>query len=444
VSEQPDEEPVAESADEAAPHAARPRRRRWYRRVWPWVTIGVVVVLAVAAGAFFVVRGQARAAAATETYQVASGTVQQTVSASGTIEPATEADLSFASAGTVTAVPVQVGQTVSAGESLASIDPTTLQSDVTLAQAQVTQAQAEVSAASGGSATSTASAAAQLASAQAKLASAQAALTAATLSSPIAGVVASVNVAVGDQVSGTSGGSGSTATGSGTTGSGGSGATGGSSRTGASSTTSSGSGSSSAAVSVISQGAWIVNATVGSSDLPDLKPGLQVQVTPSGSTQAIFGTVKSVGIVASSSSSGSAQFPVVIAITGTQTDLYAGTSATASIIVKQLSDVITVPTRAVHTKNGATEVTVVKNGKDVETPVTLGQIFGTRTQVTKGLSAGDEVVVTLFSPSGTGATTGTTGRGFGGLGGGGGFGGGGFGGGGGGGGFRGGQGGGNG
>src|SRR6185312_10589815 len=146
-----------------------------------------------------------------------------------------------------------------------------------------------------------------------------------------------------------------------------------------------------AAISVISTNAWIVNASVGSSDLPNVKAGLQVQITPSGARQAIFGTVASAGIVASSSTSGAASFPVVIAVTGTPTGIYAGTSATVSIIVKQIADALVVPTEAVHTKAGKTEVTVVKDGKNVETPVTIGEISGARTQITKGLAAGDTV-----------------------------------------------------
>ncbi len=53
-------------------------------------------------------------ALAAPTYQdvtVTDGPVQQTVSASGSLQPAQQANLSFASSATVTAVPVAVGQT---------------------------------------------------------------------------------------------------------------------------------------------------------------------------------------------------------------------------------------------------------------------------------------------------------------------------------------------
>jgi len=273
--------------------------------------------------------------------------VQQTVSASGTLEPATEADLSFQSAGTVNSVGVSVGQQVTKGEVLASIDTSALQGQVTLAQAVVTQAQAQVTAAgSSGSASQIAAADAQLASAQAKLLAAQQALSQARLTSPIDGVVAAVAVKVGSTVggSGTSGSSGSSSSGAGRVAS--SGGTGGSAA-GPGGTAGTGgagaSGSSSAAISVISTNAWIVQTQVGNADLASLKQGMQAQILPTGSRATIYGTVESIGIVASSSSSGTSQFPVTIAVTGAPAGLYAGTAASVSIIVKQMDDVLTVP-----------------------------------------------------------------------------------------------------
>ena len=122
--------------------------------------------------------------------------------------------------------------------------------------------------------------------------------------------------------------------------------------------------------------------------------GLQAEITPTGATQAIFGTVSSVGLVAESSTSGSSTFPVVIDVTGKVSGVYAGSSADVSIIVKQLQNVLTVPTAAISNSNGKTSVTVVKSGKQHATAVTLGVVYGPQTQITKGLSAGEQVLVT--------------------------------------------------
>ena len=270
----------------------------------------VVALLVVAAGgAFLLTHRTASAATQPRTVAVSHGTVQQTVQASGTIEPAVEDDESFGSAGTVDSVPVSVGESVTAGQLLASIDPTSLESQLALARAVVTQAQAQLTAAtSSGSASQIAAANAQLAADRVKVDEAQQALAQARLTSPIDGVVAAVNVKVGSTVApaASSGGSGSTATTRSSAGGGGaaagsasSGA--GSSGAGSSSSGSSSAASSSAAVTVISTRTWIVQTQVSSTDLPGLKKGMQAQIVPSGSRTTIFGTVDTIGIVASSS-----------------------------------------------------------------------------------------------------------------------------------------------
>ena len=74
--------------------------------------------------------------------------------------------------------------------------------------------------------------------------------------------------------------------------------------------------------------------------------------------------------------------------------MYAGASANVTIIVKQVSGVLTVPTAALHSAGGRTFVYLVKNGKQVKTFVTVGTTYGPSTQVTAGLTSGDKVAVT--------------------------------------------------
>ena len=81
------------------------------------------------------------------------GALSNTVSAQGTVAAAQTDDLSFSSAGTVTAVNVKAGDTVTAGQVLATIDSASLQSSVasaasTLAKAQATLSDDEASGAS--------------------------------------------------------------------------------------------------------------------------------------------------------------------------------------------------------------------------------------------------------------------------------------------------------
>jgi macrolide-specific efflux system membrane fusion protein len=354
----------------------------WRRRLQGLVAVVALVAVGAVGGWWWGSRDTATTASATERTRLvaaALGTVKQSVSATGTIEPAHQSTAWFTSSGTVTSVAVAVGDKVTKGQRLATIDASTLADAVTLAQASVSAAQDQVN--SSTTSDAIASAKAQLASAQSQLADARTALAGATLRAPLAGTVASVGLAVGDNIGN-----------SGATGGGGAGAT----------------SSSSSGIEVVNTSSWVVNATVSSGDLGQLKKGLQATITPSGASVPIFGTVRSVGVVASSSSSGTAEFPVVIDVTGHPSGLYAGTTATVAITVKQLTDVLTVPTLAVRTTNGRTTVQLSKNGVVTTVPVTVGGVYGTTTEITEGLSEGDEVVVTVRSFTGP-STSGSSG-----------------------------------
>lgn len=390
------------------------------------VAVVVIALVAGAAGAWFATRGSpANAAAPSSLVSAADGTIEQTVPASGTLEPAQQANLDFAVPGVVSAVDVSVGQTVASGATLASLDPTVLNASLAQAEASLAADQAKVAAdqAAGAPAPQIAADDAAVTAAQAQVSQAQQALAEATLTSPIAGIVAGVSLTVGQQVTGSSG---AAATSSSV-------AVGTTAGTGAAST-----GSTTAQVVVVATGSWIVQAAVTDSAIATLRTGDQAVVTPQGATAPVFGTVSTIGLVASQSA-GVATFPVTVAVTGSPAGLYAGTTANVSIIVKQLTGVLVVPTAALRVRGGSTFVDVVRNGRQVTQPVAVGVTSGPKTQITSGLSPGEQVVEQVLRPAGravaAGRGAGARGargggaRGRGGLGGGG-FGGGGFGGGG--------------
>jgi multidrug efflux pump subunit AcrA (membrane-fusion protein) len=195
---------------------------------------------------------------------------------------------------------------------------------------------------------------------------------------------------------------------------------------------------------VISTNSWIVNATVDATSVGLIAKGEQAQLTVTGATGTVYGTISSIGLVSSSTST-TASYPVVVAVTGSPTGMHDGASVTAALIYKQLTNVVVVPSTALHRNSNATQyVQQVTNGKTVDTTVQVGVASAGQTQITSGLKAGDQIVVPVLPTRrpGTGTSTGTgtrggaggTGGGFGGGAGGfgGGAGGGGFGGGGGG------------
>lgn len=379
---------------------------------------GVVVVLGAAGGGFWATRGSV---ASTPTYQLIaaqSSTLRQIESSSGTIEPAQQENLNFATSGQVTSVAVTVGQKVKAGQVLATVNSASLAANVAQAKATEASDAAKLSSdqAAGAGVTGAQLTADQAAvtAAENQVTDAEQALTEAKLKSPINGVVAALNLSVGQQVSG--GGS----SGGGNSGAGGSGGSGGSGAgfanagaAGASSNASSGSGSSSASnaqVIVISTTSYVVNGTVDDTQVGLVQTGDQAVIVPDGATTPVYGTVSSVGLIADTSS-GVATYPVTIAVTGNPGGLYPGASATVTLIVKQLNNVTTVPTEAVHYTSGGAVVYEMDNGRQVAHPVTVGMTSGLQTQIVSGLSVGTEVVVPIARTGGAGLTTGgTTGR----------------------------------
>jgi membrane fusion protein, macrolide-specific efflux system len=381
---------------------------RYLRR--RWVVVSAIVVLLAAGGAVWWARGADSSSANNPTYRLvaaSTGTIRQSISSTGTIAPAQQDAVDFTVSGKVTRVAVTAGQRVSAGTVLATIDTATLTANLAQAQATLATAQAKVAADNTDSSTTATQLAADTAaatSAKGQVTAAQQAMSAATLTSPIAGVVAEVNLTVGQQVGGSSGGS-SNGTGGAGTGTGGAGTGTGGSGTGNGGSGSGGSNSSSSSTDqflVISTTSWIVNATVDSTGVGLIADGNQAQIVPGSSRNVVYGTVASVGVMATTSS-GVATFPVVISVTGNPAGLHAGDTATVSLIYRQLSDVLVVPTAAVHTVNGQRVVYTVSGGKQVAHPVQVGVSSGGSTQVTSGLNEGDQVEVAIPTTSNGGA-----------------------------------------
>ena len=346
-----------------------------------WLLIGGIGALVVALGAtlWLAFRPQTPIAImATRTETATRSTQVVTVGLSGSLAPRHQASLSFASAGTVTTVKVKVGQAVTKGQALARIDTTDLANAVELANANLATARSQYSDAVDNDASSSqlASARAQIRSAEASLASAKSALKKATLRSTIDGVVALVNIAKGDTVSG--GGAASS----------GSNATAGATTTGD--------------VLVVDTASWKVDATVGAADVGSLKKGQPAKVTITGTTTVLDAKVSTVGIV-STAAGGAASFPVTLNVSSTGTGVYSGVAVTATITAGEYPDVLTIPTAAIQFTNGSTSVLQDKNGQRVSTPITTGRVFGGATEVTGGLAEGDEVIIqTRTAPTGIG------------------------------------------
>ncbi|NTW00584.1 MAG: efflux RND transporter periplasmic adaptor subunit [Oscillochloris sp.] len=127
--------------------AETPRKKNRNSRRLIMIISGVVVVVAACAGGIFFLRPKQPAAGTLpdgwQTVAASAGTISSTVSATGNVEPAAEAQLRFGQSGTITEILVKEGDSVQQGAPLARIDSVGLQLAFEQAQADLHQAQAD-------------------------------------------------------------------------------------------------------------------------------------------------------------------------------------------------------------------------------------------------------------------------------------------------------------
>jgi multidrug efflux pump subunit AcrA (membrane-fusion protein) len=411
---------------------------RWLRSVGtkPYVVMPTVAVL-IFSGWFAVqARGSGADNGATDNpaeqvVDVTVGPMSRTVSAQGTVAAAEADDLNFAAAGTVTAVNVKAGDKVNAGDVLATMDSPVLRQAVADAEARVAAAQATLSddTASNASSTRLAADRSSLTSARNNLTEANNALAGSTLKAPYAAKVSSVGVALGDKL-GADGQPSSSATGSDS----GTGRSGNNLGNG-----DNGDGASSAAVALISLDSYKVDLGFDSNDIGSLASGQAAKVTlstassssspfgPNGPKVFNFGGPASVGNAKSASSddtpatttpvasdaanttgavasvstvadasSGVASYPVVVTFNDSSGSFNVGATVQVDITVSQIDDAVQVPVAAVTPGDGGVSTVTVRgaNGDEVRS-VETGLTSDGMMQITRGLSEGEQVVISF-------------------------------------------------
>jgi HlyD family secretion protein len=169
--------------------------------------------------------------------------------------------------------------------------------------------------------------------------------------------------------------------------------------------------SSTAKIVIVGPGGNQVTTAVNDNQVGKVKPGQPATITPDGAGKPLTGKVVSIGALSSTSSGGSASFPVTISLDGSGTGLFAGSTASVAITLGNAKAAVTVPSSAVHSVGATSSVTALEDGKPATKRVTLGVVGATVTQITGGLNAGDEVVLADLSQALPSATTGAGARG---------------------------------
>lgn len=386
-----------------------------------WVLTAVVVVALLAGGVFWRTRHGEAAQTQYLTASVTRGTVAQTVAVTGSVQPQIAVNLAFSGAtsaaggtggsgqgsgsagsagstsstsgGTVQTVSsgaavvrtvtASVGELVSAGAVLATLDDTAAQAQLTSANAQLSSARARQAAEpSGVSATTVASDSAAVAQAQQQVDSAEQAVAATVLKAPVAGVVTAVDLHAGLPPT-------------------------------------------SPAITLRSSGLDVV-AAVPEDALASLQAGQRATVTLPALSRTVTGTLGAMPTAASSSSGTAVTFPVTVDLASPPSGLLPGMSAQVTIVIASRTDVLEVPTTAIQGSTTSPTVTVLQAGKPVSKPVEIGLSTNATTEIVAGVAAGDTVVTGVVNPTTQTTTTTPGGLGGGGLRGGGGLGGGSF------------------
>ncbi|MGE3857808.1 MAG: efflux RND transporter periplasmic adaptor subunit, partial [Dehalococcoidia bacterium] len=140
---------------------------------------------------------------------------------------------------------------------------------------------------------------------------------------------------------------------------------------------------------VVARGAQ-VQVTLRDTDAADIRPGTPVEVTTPENRTPVTGRVL---IVAPVGDVRAHTLEVRVSADNPAGTMRPGTLAQVRLITSEKPDGIAVPTEAVALHEAGPHVWVVADGRAQARPVTLGIANHASTEVTKGLQAGDVVIV---------------------------------------------------
>ena len=327
--------------------------------------------------------GGSTAKTATRLVAATAGTVSQTVSATGTVQPATSLDLNFVNGGVLTAVNVTAGDKVTAGQALATIDPAKAKVTLETAQANLAAAQQKLNQAKNPPVTPqdpaptvdavvVAQAKAAVNQAALNVGDAQKALEATTLKAPSAGTISAVNFTVGQTVGA---GAGNNTT---------------------------------AFATLLDLDHMVVKVGFPEADAGKVAAGQPVSFTiDSLPGQRFSGTLTSIDTVATVVSN-VVTYNAVVSFDSVPAGVKPGMTANVSVIAASRDNVISVPSAAISTTGGVSTVKVRVNGVDETRTVVTGLKGDGTTEITSGLQAGEQVVMSVGVVTG-GASNGSTG-----------------------------------
>ncbi len=281
---------------------------------------------------------------------------------------------SLASAGVLlaaAATATNVGQTAT---TITSLDIKAAKQAITSAELSVTSAETEVT------------------SAQLAVETAQENAAKRTVTAPISGTITALGFANGDTVGSSSA---SANSGQGATGS------------------SSSSSSTTSTLTITNLDAFTVAITLAEADISSVAVGQKAVITFDALPDlTLTGKVTSVDTVGTNSQ-GVVSYTVVVTPDITDSAVKGGMTASVNVITKVASDVLAVPSTAVKSQGTSKYVQILKDGTPTDVTVEVGLSTDSYTEITSGLTEGEEIIVQTIT-AGSGGTSTTT-RGSGGI-----------------------------
>ncbi|MEA2577315.1 MAG: hypothetical protein QOD78_903 [Chloroflexota bacterium] len=160
---------------------------------------------------------------------------------------------------------------------------------------------------------------------------------------------------------------------------------------------------------VVSSTTFEVSTDVVESDLANVKVGQTASVTISALDTTVDGTVSAISPVVGDSTSGVVSYPVTVTLKAPPSAARAGMSADVTITTASATGVLTVPIAALQGTAGAYAVTTLApDGTTQRTPVDVGLVTSTGAEIKSGITDGTAVVTGTASDL-IGTATGGTG-----------------------------------
>jgi HlyD family secretion protein/Putative peptidoglycan binding domain len=156
----------------------------------------------------------------------------------------------------------------------------------------------------------------------------------------------------------------------------------------------------------------VATAPVSQADISSLKVGQKATLTVTSATSVSFtGTVAKIDTEPASSSSSTnsssstVDYTVTFRLGSVPTAVKSGMTGSLTVTIAKRSNVLVVPTSAL---TGSSYVRVMVHGKPVYRQVSTGMATSSLTQILSGLAAGEVVMTGTYSPSATASATSNT------------------------------------